>query len=284
MNTKKKILLFCAVIFLSTISSKITYAHQPIIVPEGQERIDVYNPEVSKAYYAELVKNQQYVIHAEKPFKLYINLLVPKNTNMKGSYSAAIIREFQGKFQEIGRLDGGGYFWKDFFEPFGRDEYLQSTEIRVDAPAGTYYIPVYGGNDIGRDQGKYVLVIGEKEVFGPLEIYSSVKNISWLKRNFFHTSPYSFLLSPFGAGFAFLSIMIGMLIGLLWRATTRIKKNLSIKCRIGRGLVFIVLAVVATYYWSIILLILAGYVLFEALTGWCGILAIKDRKKKSNDN
>jgi len=55
-----------------------------------------------------------------------------------------------------------------FFEPFTQTSYYERQELRIDAPeTGTYHVAVYHPDGA---TGKYVLAIGEKEVFGPKDI------------------------------------------------------------------------------------------------------------------
>lgn len=274
--SKKIFFVLSVVVFLGLGYQKVE-AHQPVIVPEGTQRIEVTDPEVSKAYYAELIRDQQYIIRSDKPFKLYLNLLVPRDTNLKGNYSAAIIRENAGKFQEVGRLEGGGYFWTEYFEPFGRDYYMKSGEVRTEVPEGVYYISVYGSNDKGKDMGKYVLAIGEKEVFSPLDVYSSIKKIAWLKQNFFNSSPLTLILSPFGAAFAIIALLIGGVVGVIIRALSQEKKNLGVLGRLVRLVAFALLGFGGVYFWSLILLIASGYILLEIISGWSTIPFMRNR-------
>lgn len=275
-------LSIAAVAVMAALAAGRAEAHQPIIVPEGAKLIEVTDPEVSKAYYAEMIRDQQYVIRSDKPFDLYLNILVPKFANPEGRYSLVVVREDGGTFKEMGRLEGGGYFWSEIFEPFGRDWYFKSVELRAKAPAGTYYIPVYGNGD----KGKYVLAVGEKEKFGLVDGWKAARTVPKLKRDFFHSSPFSFLLSPIGAAFAVAMLVAGFLVGLVYRFLVRRlaksehlmkRRNLGSRDRLLRLGIFLVAGIAGVYFWSVLLLMFAGFALFEAIVGWCGLYAFFGR-------
>lgn len=185
-------IIISALIWLWLISPMAS-AHQPVIV--NKETREISNPEISRAFYDKLPgKPRSYLIRSEKDFALYLNLLVPKNTNPHGRYSAYVYKLIGQKRELIKEIDGNAAAWKEFFEPFGRDTYLKGPEFKERVAAGSYEIEVYS-----RDQtGKYVLAVGEKESFGPKEIAQVYWVIPILKADFFQSSPWSFLLTPFG--------------------------------------------------------------------------------------
>lgn len=210
----RKILLLSIILLLLS-PSAVVLAHLPRIVYLQQEDVQIINPENSQAFYDELKGSpKSYFISSEQDFELYLNLLVPEAANRDARYSAKV---FSGE-QQITELDGGSVEWSEFYETFGRDYYLKGPELTQQLPAGDYRIEVFSSDN----QGKYVLAIGEKEVFD----IPSLLNIYWqlplLKITFFKTSVLQFFLTPFGiAGIAALGIfftiiaMINYLIALI---------------------------------------------------------------------
>ena len=194
----KKVL--CALIIL-LISSLSALAHQPVIV--GKNIIIIEKPDISRAFYHELTgQPRTYLINADKPFDLYINLLVPKNTNAAGRYSARVYQLTENKKVLLSELKADSVTWKEFYEPFGGDSYLKGPEFKQSVPAGKYEIEVFSRDNLG----KYVLAVGEKEFFGPKEIASVYTEVPKLKGGFFGGNPLTFLATPFGL---VLVVMVG---------------------------------------------------------------------------
>jgi len=205
-------------------------AHQPRLVYLQSGDVQISNPEVSQAFYDELKgKPRDYFIDSNKDFELYINLLVPAVANMEGRYSATIslVKDpstGSGQAEEqIAELDGGSFDWKEFYEPFSRDWYLQGPELDKQVPAGKYKIEVYSKDN----QGKYILAVGKTEFFD----IQSILNIYWqlplLKITFLKTSVLQFFLTPFGiygigaiGGLLIFIALIYYLVGLI-KATIR---------------------------------------------------------------
>jgi len=182
-------------------------AHQPVIV--GKEIITIEKPEISRAFYHELSgQPRSYFINADQAFDLYINLLVPKNTNANGRYSARVYHIVDGKRTLLTDIKAGSVVWQEFYEPFGGDYYVKGPELKRNVPAGRYEIEVYSADN----RGKYVLAVGEKESFGLKEIAKVYTDVPRLKSEFFGTNPLTFLLTPFGI---VLVIVAGMIIYLI---------------------------------------------------------------------
>ena len=200
--------IICSFFTLLLLASS-ALAHQPVIV--GKDIITIEKPEISRAFYHELNgRPRSYFINAEEPFDLYINLLVPKNTNADGRYSARVYRLDDGKRTQLTDIKAGSAAWQEFYEPFGGDTYLKGPEFKQNVPAGRYEIEVYSTDNLG----KYVLAVGEKESFGLKEIAGVYTIVPKLKSEFFGTNPLTFLVTPFGI---ILVIAAGVIIYLLVR-------------------------------------------------------------------
>lgn len=188
-KTKLSLLLFFSLILF--LPSAIS-AHQPRL-SSGAQTI-VTDPEISKAYYAELAGSPQYYrIDSAVSFNLYVNILVPDIAGQKKDVSAEIVRADRGG-AVVATLDGTKFDWKYFWEPFGHDGYWMGPEYRGRADAGEYVIRVSSADNDSR----YSLAVGETEAFNFAESAKAIKLIPALKRDFFNESPAGFIFSPFG--------------------------------------------------------------------------------------
>ena len=250
------------------------YAHQPRIT---EARLtEVPNPEVSKAYYGELVGAPDvYVIKAETAFNLYVNGLVPDIANQKKDISVVILKDGV----ELKKLDGMNYEWKKFYEPFGADTYWMGPEYKAQAGAGTYEIIISSP----KNDSKYSLAIGEIEAFDFKESINAITLIPEIKKNFFNESPVGFIVSPIGWGLIVIMYVLAVIFGLAYRFILRrfakgsvrgVAQNIgkpdrSIRALTGVGL--LIWAITTT--WSPILIFFSGFVLFESIFSWCGLYA-----------
>jgi len=192
---KKIVLLILVSIFL--LSAGGVLAHQPQLVYSQQGDIQINNPEISQAFYDELKgTTRDYFINSDKDFELYVNLLVPNPENKDGRYSANIFSLDGDKIEQIATVDGASFEWKNYWESFGRDWYLQGPEFKKNVSAGKYKIEVYSADNLG----KYVLAVGQIESFNAQSILSIYWQLPLLKLSFFKTSVLQFFLTPFGIG------------------------------------------------------------------------------------
>lgn len=175
----KSIIFF--VLFLSICA---VAAHQPRIDIEtnttASNPIIIKNPEVSQAFYGILKSNPDYYqITSDKPFELYLNLLVPASPGLGGSFPSVQVTDSSGKI--ILTLNGTTSVWTPYFEEFGGDYYLKGPESTKNVPAGTYTIKVFNANN----QGKYSLAVGKIESFPADESLKAIINLPILKEQFF---------------------------------------------------------------------------------------------------
>jgi len=249
-------------------------AHQPRLVETSE--ITVVDPAVSKAYYGKLVGEPAvYTISADKPFALYVGVLVPDIAGQKKDVSAVILKEGE----EIAVLEGIGFEWKQFLEPFGHDTYWQGPEYKAQASAGDYEIRVWSINN----DSKYSLAIGEIEAFDFKETLNALTLIPQLKKDFFNKSGVDFILSPFGWGYILIMYIVAFIFGFLYRfilkkfasSTARgLQKNIGKYDRAIRLAIWLALLLLAiTTSWSPWLLFFSGFALFEAIFSWCGFYA-----------
>ena len=245
------------------------FAHQPRIV--DTEKIHVTKPEVSKAYYAKLSgKPHTYFISVNSAIDLYVNVLFPYNEGPKKNITVDVFRDDQS----IGSLSSGEVVWKKFFEPFGQSMYWQGPELKKNVDAGKYEILVQSKEKNLR----YVLAIGETEVWNGMDSINAILLIPELKRNFFEESPISFILSPLGYGYILLLQLLALIVG--W-VILRILKISGIqtqtnyilkfaKINICLGVVFWVsfLFFAVTTTWHPLLILMSGFALFMTIISW----------------
>jgi hypothetical protein len=197
---------FCVFMFGTSPAS----AHQPRLVSGDQ--VIVNDAEISKAYYDTLTgMPRTYIIDSQKPFSLYLNLLVPKSSNPDGRYSAIVYEIDAGKKVELARVNDGEVNWAEFYEEYGGDYYLKGPEFKRSLPGGRYEIEVYNADN----QGKYVIAIGEKEEFPPVEIVKAFLILPLLKTQFFQYPPDVLLSSTIVMAWLIIIAVVLLIIGLL---------------------------------------------------------------------
>jgi hypothetical protein len=168
-------------------------AHQPQFIRDAT-RIDVRDPEVSKAYYGELHGEPAvYRIRASGFFELYVNILAP---DMPGARTDFVVEVFKdGVLFEV--LDSTQVDWPSFYEPYGGDSYFKGPALREVVGPGSYEVRVSNPGNLG----KYVLAIGELEEFPPDKALHALIAIPTIKKGFFGKSPWTALDSRVGLFF-----------------------------------------------------------------------------------
>lgn len=266
------------VLFFALLLPLSASAHQPRIVTGTP--VVVPNPEVSKAYYANLSgKPDVYTITSTTSFPLYVNVLVPKLPGVDTSLTVTIVKD-KNEAEPVAVLTGSTFTWEPFFEEFGRDTYLKGPEYKAEAAPGTYEITVQSS----KNDARYSLAIGEAEVFDFKETVNALTLIPKLKKDFFNESPIGFILSPFGYGLIIIMFILSFIFGFIYRAlllrfakgTARgVGKNIGAPDRWLRavlGVLLLLLAVLTT--WNPILIFFSGFCFFEAIFSWCGFNAV----------
>ena len=206
----KKVLLL--LLFFLLIPS--TYAHQPRLVMDvnttEENSIIIKNPEVSQAFYGQLEGNPDYYkIDSDKPFKLYLNILVP-NIPVENERRFSVKVTDSNK-KQVMFLDGSKNEWKEFYEEFGGDSYLEGPEARLNVSAGTYLIKVYNSDN----KGKYSLAVGEIESFPIDETLKTMLLLPVLKERFFNKPAYTGFLNLIGL-FIFIPIIIVIILAVVF--------------------------------------------------------------------
>lgn len=275
----------------------IAFAHQPRIIESGTRSVVINSPEVSQAFYGKLTGAPvQFQIKSEKPFNLYVGLLVPDipdiyKDNIQTDISVEISRFNNGQSETIALLAGNGFKWTPFFEEFAGDNYLWGPEYKAydsqkglelkgqPVSAGLYSIKIFNSTNTG----KYTLVTGYNEVFPISEIINSIIVVPRLKAQFFNYSIINLIISPYVFGYILLMYILGFLVAFTYRAVLKkfakdtpmgLNNNIGTSDRYVRfvlGLALLVSAVTTT--WSPVSLFFSGFCFFEAIFSWCGFYA-----------
>jgi hypothetical protein len=218
-SASRKIFVVVFLIF----SLCIAHAHQPRLVSESFN--EVRDPEISQAFYAELKgKPDVYRIESDMPFVLYIGILVPDLEGIDRDVSAEITLEPYGEHEhEIVLLNSSSVEWTQYYEEFAGDSYYKGPEFEQEVGPGIYEIRVSSPDNYG----KYVLVVGRKEVFTLGDTIDTILTLPGLKQDFFEKPFYTAYFNLIGI-FLFISLLLILAAAfLLFRLFRRHKKGLG---------------------------------------------------------
>lgn len=195
--------LYLVVLFLLFISITSS-GHSPRIVGKGITVIE--KPEVSQAFYGELDGSPDYFqIESDKPFLLYVSILVPAIEDVQKDKSVEVTRD--GVL--ILELDAPESDWEYYYEEFGGDGYYEGPEAERNVTAGTYLIKVHSP----QNRGKYTLAVGKREEFS----FSDALLLPRLKSEFFGKSPLEALFGIVGMFFVLLAFLAACIVYLVFR-------------------------------------------------------------------
>jgi hypothetical protein len=220
---KKFLVSFIASLFIFSFVN-LALAHNPRLVYNidalPDKPIIIENPDISQAYYGKLKgweEYYQFTLTAEQDF--YFGTLVPDVKAVDKTISADLINQDDGKI--IARLDAGASDWPPYFEKFAGDHYFSGPTSTINLSPGKYSIKIYNNNN---NEGKYVLVVGQKEVFTPREIIGTIVNLPALKI-YFETSPlnaYFNYVGLFIAGSIIAFLILILIVRFFYRLISRI--------------------------------------------------------------
>jgi len=237
-NKNNNIFKFLIIMVLIICSVSIVTAHQPRIIDGDfslkENAILIEEPEISQAFYGELTGNPVYYkITSDKPFQLYVGILIPDISGVQKNFMSVEVTDSSGN--TVLFLNGSDYDWKPYFEEFGGDQYLEGPEARKNVTAGTYYIKVFNNDN----QGKYSLAVGEIEAFPPVEALQAMILLPILKQQFFEKNIVALFLQ-----------FIGIIVAL---GTLTIILSLLFKSRESEAWLKITVKVnsyIKNYYWA----------------------------------
>lgn len=179
-------------------------AHQPKFV-DKQNEIQVIDPEVSKAYYGELTGQPAvYTVASGTEFNFYVGILSPDLPNARTDYQVKIT-DNSGK--TVANLNSPLQEWKRWHEEFAGDWYLEGPDFKTKAGPDTYAITVSNPTN----SGKYVLAVGELEVFGGKDSFNTMKELYRTKTEFFEKPWYSIFQGKIGNGLLILVLVLTFL-------------------------------------------------------------------------
>lgn len=193
------------------------FAHQPRLTDSLS--IEVSNPEISQAFYAELNgTSRDYHINSETEFLLYVGVLVPVLPGIDKDVSADVYLEQDGAEVLLFSLDGETSSWEVFNERFVGDSYYSGPEKEMQVGPGKYHIEVYSKDNLG----KYVLVVGKEELFSPKDTLDVLIGLPFLKLTFFEKPPWAVFEGILGnVLLGILIVVLLVLAALFWLITKR---------------------------------------------------------------
>jgi hypothetical protein len=183
MNKK---LIFCGIIFGFLSMWGTASAHQPRLVWDLANSYDtpivINNPDISQAFYGTLKnKPEYYKITLDNPSILYLSLLVPDNKDAGINVTGRVFKLNSSDNNIQVFLNGNNSKWESYYEDFAGDFYLQGPDASTYLRKGDYIVEVSSE----KNEGKYVLVVGQKESFPLDEAMKMIINLPKLKMEFF---------------------------------------------------------------------------------------------------
>jgi hypothetical protein len=198
------ILLFVVLLFVCSAS-----AHQPRVElgtnSTFSNPILIENPELMQAFYGNLNgKPDFYQISSDDPFELCLGITVPASKGLGGLLPSVIVTDTSGNL--VFTLNGTTGTWKPFIGEF-KDSYLDGPEVTRNVSAGTYNIVVFNGNN----DGKYLLLVGNKEILNADDYLQDIVNAPILKEQFFGKPVSLLFLEIMGFLLAFGTLMVAFI-------------------------------------------------------------------------
>lgn len=171
-------------------------AHLPVL-PEFANYDDaqiVAEPDVSQAFYGQLSGfPHRYEFTVESRKTLQVEILVPDIAEATNDVGGIIVTKRKDGFvDEVAKLNAETASWDSFYEPFGGDRYRQGPQFTETVEPGEYVVEV----STPRNEGKYVLVIGQLEDFSSVGLFGTMQRIYQVKQ-FYGKPPIAVLQSPF---------------------------------------------------------------------------------------
>lgn len=216
-------------LFISAIS--LATSHQPRFVMDFKDNsavnpINITNPEISQAFYANLSgKPGYYSIISSTPFLLYLNILSPDVNNTGKNFSA----EVYVNNVSVALLNGSSLEWKRFYEEYAGDWYWAGPEFEHEMTAGNYSIKVYSPDNSGR----YALAVGKTEQFPLSEGLKFIILLPKLKTRFFDKDFFSvfegLIMKYVTAGFFLFVIFVFFIVFLVRGIARRVRINRETK-------------------------------------------------------
>lgn len=278
-----KLILF---LFIITLFIASATAHQPRIVvgidTTTTNPIIIENPGLMQAFYGNLNGNSDYYqINSDIPFELCLGITVPTSKGLGGLLPSVQVTDSSGK--PIFTLNGTTGTWNPFIGEF-KDSYLDGPVIIKNVSAGTYKIKVFNGNN----NGKYLLLIGNNEMFNAEDILQDIVNAPILKEQFFGKPVTLLFLNFIGFLLAFGTLITLFIMTLLSRKSTENRQTTTKTNKILKPVIYIGIAI-TTILWLITMFIYSMSVLvltntiFFIIANIIGVIFINRISKNNMD-
>lgn len=186
-------------------------AYQPrltmdLAIHDENSSLLVEDPQVSQAFYGELTGSPDYYrITLDKPARIYFGITVPDTPGQQTDFSVELYDHKDTAITQVFLLDGTGFQWTPFYEPFGGEWYLQGPAATENLTNVTYYIKVSSPSN----QGRYALVIGDEESFPLGEVINAYLLLPIIKQQFFGKPVAFWFVEFFGIILAMGSFLAG---------------------------------------------------------------------------
>ena len=209
----KKIFMVLTFLMIFSLSTSICLAHIPEIVLEDRDYmkdpIVVKDPEISYAFYGKLHGSPQvYKIESDKPFHLYVSLLVP----YVGQEEKSDVEFHIWKDGEKIVMMHDYQNWTKWYEPYGGDWYLQGPTYEADVEAGIYLVEVHSDTN----SEDYSLATGKIERFESLDILKTIFILPVMKAVFWNNY---WMIS------IYLIVVVAIILIIYWIIKKRKKSN-----------------------------------------------------------
>lgn len=224
---KNNRLLFLIIFFLFLTAATPALAHNPRLVYDKEAPssapIIISNPDISQAFYGRLKGSPEYYRFDLKDKQdFYFHTLAPDVAGITKDISAEL---FSTDGISVSVLNATESEWPAYHEKFAGDNYFAGPEKTISLEPGAYTIKIFNGIN----EGKYVLVVGQRESFPPREIWGTIVNLPALKI-YFETSPFSAYFNYVGLFMAVLIVVVLLIFFLarfIYRRIKKIKKNVK---------------------------------------------------------
>jgi hypothetical protein len=186
-------------------------AHQPrltmdLAIHDENSSLLVKDPQVSQAFYGELDGQPDYYrIVLGRPAQIYFGITAPDMPGQQTDFSVELYDHKDTAITQVFLLDGAAFQWKQFYEPFGGDWYLQGPAATENLTNVTYYVKVSSPSN----QGRYALAIGDEEAFPLGEVINAYLLLPVIKQQFFEKPVAFWFVEFFGIILAMGSFLAG---------------------------------------------------------------------------
>jgi uncharacterized membrane protein len=232
--------IFFIIVVLAFILSIISLSKAQQLHVVTSSTTKVQNPEISQAFYGQLndTKNT-FEIDSDKPFQLYVGLMIPDTKDVQKNISLNISSlietpgengETMQKNTTLAMLDGTKSDWTSYYDPITGNKYLKGPEYNssgdgttsgnTELQPGKYYIQILNMDD----NGKYVLSVGNNKKNTLEEMLNNLQAIPKVEMTFWGKSIVAAYFNMVGL-FILSSVMIVVLIVLIIRNGWIRKKN-----------------------------------------------------------